>query len=242
MPDTLEEFKHCPFCGRIWMTVDQYPDDKNFSVHCRCGANGPRERNKVAAVIAWNTRDQHLLWNPFRFSVRFPRNRLSTGFRGNLEVLDLASILQVLSSKDKTGVLQLSQDKIKTVICLKEGNIVAASDNSGHIRLGQILYNNGMISNEKLQKALETAKNSDRRLGEVLLSMKYIEPETLKEVVYQQVQETVLELIFWTEGDFEYRDCVVEFDNQGIKEINTTALLMEASRRMDERNSKLKQA
>ncbi|MDM8525309.1 DUF4388 domain-containing protein [Desulfococcaceae bacterium HSG8] len=238
MPNAIEEFKHCPFCGRIWMTINACPENL-FAVHCRCGTNGPGKESETSAVEAWNTRDQHLLWNPFRFSVRFPKNRTSIGFRGNIESLDIASILQLLSSKSKTGVLQLSQEKIKSVICLKEGNIVAASDNTGQIKLGRILYANGMISEEKLQHALEAAKKSDKRLGEVLVSMKYIDKETLKDVIYHQVQKTVMELLFWKEGDFEYRDCVVEFDQDSVREINTMALLMESSRQMDEKNSKL---
>lgn len=232
MTYTIKEFKYCPFCGRIWMSVGVFSDN-TFSVRCLCGATGPREKSREAAIKSWNTRDQHLLWNPFRLSIRFPKDLLSVDFRGSLESLDLATILQILSSKDKTGILQLANVHSKSAICLKNGNIIAASDSNG-LRLGQILYKNGMISGPKLKEALRMAKRSDKMLGEVLLFMKYISEETLREVIHQQVQEAVLELFFWKEGSFEYRDCMVDFDSRSVKEINTMEIIMEAVRRMDE--------
>ncbi len=80
------------------------------------------------------------------------------------------------------------------------------------------------------------ARKSGRMLGEVLLAMGYIEMNALKEVVRQQVQEAVLDLFFWKDGFFEYRDCIVEFDEDGFQEINTMEIVMESARRIDEWN------
>lgn len=228
----VKEFKPCPFCGRIWMSVDPCPDG-NFSTRCLCGATGPRKESMTEAIQAWNTRDQHLLWNPFRLSIRFPKNMLSVDFKGELDSVDLPTILQMLSSRGKTGILQVTRGHTKSVICLKNGNIIAASDSNG-LRLGQILFRHGMISNKRLQYALKLAKKTNKMLGEVLLFMGYVDQNTLREVVHQQVQEAVLELFFWEEGHFEYRDCLVEFDERGVTQINTMEIVMEAARRMDE--------
>lgn len=232
MSYSIREFKHCPFCGRIWMSIAAFPSGQ-FVVTCLCGANGPKEKTKEEAVKAWNTRDRHLLWNPFRLSIRFPEEIQSVDFKGNLSSIDLATVLQMLCSKEKTGILQISKGVTKSAICLRNGNIVAASDSNG-LRLGQILFKNGMISHKKLKEALKTAKSSGKMLGEVLLFMKYINEDTLKDVVQQQIQEAVLELFFWKEGAFEYRDCTVESNEKSIKEINTMEIIMESVRRMDE--------
>ncbi len=231
-PYVIKEFKPCPFCGRIWMSVEPAPAE-GFKVRCLCGASGPREPAKETAIKSWNTRDQHLLWNPFRLSIRFPKSVSSVDFKGNLASLDLATVLQTLASREKTGILQVVRHHTKSVIVLKNGNILAASDSKGN-RLGQILYNNGMISYKKLQEALKVAKRSDKMLGEALLSMGYINTDTLQEIVHQQVQEAVLELFYWKDGYFEYRDCAVEFGELGIYEINTMEIIMESIRRMDE--------
>ncbi|MCP4344786.1 MAG: DUF4388 domain-containing protein [Desulfobacterales bacterium] len=228
----VRELKPCPFCGRIWMSVDLHPDG-NFSTSCMCGAAGPKKENKTEAIKAWNTRDQHLLWNPFRLSIRFPKDVLSVDFKGELDSVDLPTILQMLSSRGKSGILHVSQGHLKSVICFKNGNIIAASDTNG-LRLGQILFKHGMISQKRLNYALKLSKKTKKMLGEVLLFMGYVDQDTLRDVVQQQVQEAVLELFFWRKGHFEYRDCQMDFDERGAKQINTMEIIMEAARRMDE--------
>ncbi|OQX05398.1 MAG: hypothetical protein BWK80_52235 [Desulfobacteraceae bacterium IS3] len=232
MSYTIKEFKPCPFCGRIWMFLDSYPEGY-FAVRCLCGANGPKKTDKREAIEGWNTRDRHLLWNPFRLSIRFPKDILSVDFKGSLDSVDFASVLQMLASGDKTGILSVIRDHARSAICLKDGNIIAASDTTG-LRLGQILYNNGMISHQRLQEALKEAKKSGRMIGETLLSMGYVTQDILKQVIHQQVQEAVLELFFWKEGYFEYRDCVVDFDKDGIHAVSTMEIIMESVRRLDE--------
>ena len=231
---TIKEFKPCPFCGRIWMSLGSYPENR-FAVQCLCGATGPREVSRERAIKTWNLRDQHLFWNPFRLSIRFPDSTNTVDFKGRLESLDLATLLQMLSSKEKTGILQLSKGYSKSAICLKNGNIIAASDSNG-FRLGQILLNSGMISPYRLKEALKTAKHTGKMFGEALLSLNFIDAKTLREVIQQQVQEAVLELFFWKEGHFEYRDCIIEFDERGVNEINSLEIIMESARRMDEWN------
>ncbi|MEZ4528187.1 MAG: DUF4388 domain-containing protein [Desulfobacterales bacterium] len=230
----IKEFRQCPFCGRIWMTLDSFPGNR-FAVRCLCGANGPREESREKAIRAWNIRDRHLLWNPFRLSIRFPNDALSVDFRGNLDSIDLATVLQMLTSKEKTGILHLARAHMKSAICLKNGNIIAASDSNG-LRLGQILMNKGLVSSKNLREALRLARKSEKMLGETLLSMNLIDSTVLREVICHQVQEAVLELFFWRDGSFEYRDCIIDFDQQNIREINTIEIIMESARRLDEWN------
>ncbi len=228
----IKEFRQCPFCGRIWMSLVSFPGNR-FAVRCLCGANGPREESREKAIRSWNTRDRHLLWNPFRLSIRFPNDSLTVDFRGNLDSIDLATVLQMLASKEKTGILHLSKAHLKSAICLKNGNIIAASDSSG-LRLGQILVSKGLITNEKLRAALHIGKKTEKMLGEILLSMNLLDENVLRDVICHQVQEAVLELFFWRDGAFEYRDCIIDFDEQNIREISTMEIIMESARRLDE--------
>jgi hypothetical protein len=91
-----------------------------------------------------------------------------------------------------------------------------------------------MISQEQLQEALEKARETDKRVGEVLLDLGYIEEDGLKELIRYQIREAVLDISFWVEGDFEYRDCLVEFDERGVEDVSTMGLIIEAAARMYE--------
>jgi hypothetical protein len=148
----------------------------------------------------------------------------------------LSTILQILSTDNRTGVLRFEQGQAIRAICLKDGKIVAASGRERR-RLGQILYDRGLISQEQLEEALEKTKEEKKRLGEVLLDLGYLDEDSLKELIRYQIQEAVLDISLWAEGDFEYRDCQMEFDERGVEDISTMRIVLEAAAKKDERAS-----
>ena len=123
-------------------------------------------------------------------------------------------------------------NKIRSIY-IRNGKIVAASGREG-LKLGQILYGKGMISQEQLREVLEKARETDKRVGEVLLDLGYIEEKGLKELIRYQIREAVLDISFWVEGDFEYRDCPVAFDERGVEDVSTMGVILEAAVRRDE--------
>ena len=112
-------------------------------------------------------------------------------------------------------------------------NIIAASCNWG-LQIGQILCDRGLISKKKLQKSLEKAKSSGKLVGEVLLTTENIDRDDLLQATRFQIHEVVQDTLFWKEGSFLYRDYIVDFDRQGVEEISTIAILLEATVRTDE--------
>lgn len=155
-------------------------------------------------------------------------------FKGDLKSLTLSTVLQILSSEEKTGVLEIVRGPTKSTIYLKGGKIIAASSGHKQLQLGSILYSKKLISRDQLRKAVEEATKSGKKLGEMLLALGYVNQETLKKVVRHQVRETVLDLFLMEQGEFEYRDCQVQFDEQVFDEINAMEIMLEAARRMDE--------
>jgi Lar family restriction alleviation protein len=241
MPDQRKEFNSCPFCGgdasdaeegrlRLTATSNGY-----FAVICLCGAAGPIRDSEKVAIEAWNTRDypdRHLANYPFIVSP----NATPLGLRGNLKSLSFPIILQILSSEKKTGALFFKHEEKTRAIYFKDGKIVAASGKEG-LRLGQIGRGEGLISQEQLQEALEDARKSGKRVGEVLLLLDYITEDGLKRLIRHQIRETVLEISLWQEGDFEYRDYPIEFDERGIADINIMRIILETAMRKDERTA-----
>src|SRR5210317_1514904 len=235
MSDQKRNLRSCPYCGtddfgdegirlRLTPTSNGY-----FTVVCFCGVSGPIRDSEQRAIEAWNTRghcEPDLSQQPFHSSI----GKAEVGIKGNLKSLGLSTILQILSSENKTGVLQFAQGNRIRSIYIRNGKIVAASGREG-LRLGQILYGKGMISQEQLQEALEKARETDKRVGEVLLDLGYIEEDGLKELIRYQIREAVLDISFWVEGDFEYRECLLEFDERGVEDVSTMGIIIEAAAR-----------
>ena len=71
-------------------------------------------------------------------------------------------------------------------------------------------------------------------MGEVLLSLENISPDALLQAIRYQIDEVVKDALFWEEGSFLYRDYNVDFNQRGVKEISTIAIILEATVRNDE--------
>jgi hypothetical protein len=155
-------------------------------------------------------------------------------FQGDLKSLTLATVLQILSTEGKTGVLEISRGQAKSSIYFKRGKIVAASTGHKEFRIGQILCERGLISRETLREVLVKARNMRKPVGEIVLSLGYVSPVALKEIVRRLVREAVLDVFLWEEGTFAFRECDVAFDDSLTEEINTMEIILEAARRMDE--------
>jgi hypothetical protein len=160
----------------------------------------PNSKQKIAGPS--NTRessDSRLVSKPFGIAV----DRIPVSLKGDLTSFSLHAILKTLAVEKKSGILQLGRGRARRAICFKEGNVVAATGNR-KFQLGQILFDEGLISREKLEDALNKANKSGKRIGEMLLQIQH------------QIQKVVHALSHWKEGHFEYRDCSVEFDDRGI--------------------------
>jgi hypothetical protein len=195
----------------------------------------PEEHTPKKEIEPPDTSDyspDHMAENPFRFST-LPAE---ADLKGKLGSLGLSGILQVLSWEHKSGVLHFIRGETGRAICLKDGKIIAATGGEW-LRLGQILHNKRLISWENLAEALGRAGESNKRLGEVLLDLEFISNDILKDSIRYQVQQTVSDLASWGEGEFEYRDCSVEFEDRSIEKIDITGLILEATRRVDESKS-----
>ena len=238
MSKQAKDLKSCPYCGAVGPGEEEVrlklssTSNGHFAIICSCGATGPIRDSEQRALEAWNTRSHckpDLSQQPFNSSI----GKAEVGIKGNLKSLGLSTILQILSSEYKTGVLQFVRGNRIRSIYIRNGKIVAASGREG-LRLGQILYGKGMISQEQLQEALKKARETDKRVGEILLDLGYIEEDGLKELIRYQIREAVLDISFWVEGDFEYRDCLLEFDERGVEDFNAMAIILEATVRRDE--------
>jgi hypothetical protein len=238
MSKQAKDLKSCPYCGAVGYGEEEVrlkltsTSKGHFAIICYCGATGPIRDSEQRAIEAWDTREHEepdLSQQPSHSSI----GKAEVDIKGNLKSLGLSTILQILSSENKTGVLQLVQGSRIRSIYIRNGKIVAASGRDG-LRLGQILYGKGLISQEQLQEALEKAMESDKRVGGVLLDLGYIEEDGLKELIRYQIREAVLDISLWVEGDFEYRDCLLEFDERGVEEFSTMGIILEAAARRDE--------
>jgi tetratricopeptide (TPR) repeat protein len=155
---------------------------------------------------------------------------------GALQDVGLADICQLLGMGRKTGCLSITDRSNFGYIYFRNGRVIHASVLNRPDRLGEMLVRKGIISREELRAAVaEQAVQRRKRIGEILLERKSLEPDQLQEHVRRQIEEAVYHLFTWVQGSFHFDSGQApEEDGLFLVDIPPESLLMEGARRVDE--------
>lgn len=156
---------------------------------------------------------------------------------GPLRELSLEDVLQLLEMARKTGVLTLRSELLRdrAEVHFEDGVIVFAHRQRSTHRLGQQLLRAGRITERELERALEVQRQDpDQRLGGVLLELGSVERETLESQLRFQLEETMYDLMGWTEGRFRFDEDAELARVPVAIAVRVESLLMEGARRIDE--------
>ena len=157
--------------------------------------------------------------------------------KGTLKDFSLADIFQLISIQKKTGVLSLKRDDEQIDVFFEDGMIVWAEAKSerADLLLGKLLVRIGAITKKELEEALQTQKNTMKRLGQILIEKHYISQEDLKEALRKKVLELVYSLFKWRRGDYHFTPLTkVDYDRENFEPLSTESVLMEGLRMIDE--------
>lgn len=163
------------------------------------------------------------------------------GFKGDLSSFHLADVFQTLTMSQKEGTLVVVDGEVKKSIHFGRGSVrLVMQGGRKSMRVGERLVRTGTITSFQLDAALNAAKTSNRRLGEVLVVMGAVSQETVDSVVRSQIEEEIYDLFWWQKAQFEFIDGPAPDDVGGDPHAATSlafdvnALLFEAIRRLDE--------
>jgi hypothetical protein len=156
--------------------------------------------------------------------------------KGTLKDFGIAEILQLIGQQAKSGVLHLEGRDEEIHIAMADGNVVRAEHvgRKTRERLGTRLVRAEIITQEKLEYALDLQKRSLRRLGDVLVEAGFVSRADLKEMTALQTTETVYRLFHWKSGTYEFVPGEVEWDGESVTPLRAESVLMEGFRQVDE--------
>lgn len=162
-------------------------------------------------------------------------------FGGDLGVLGLGNLLQVISMSQAKGFLTISQADHKKTIQFCAQGIRLVSGVRRAIPLGQILVRSGRITNEQLETLLAEQRVSTRRLGDLVIERGMLTREAVEQALRDQVSEEIYELFAWPESRFYFAEAENESLPAGagplatvLLDANVISLMVEAARRSDE--------
>jgi curved DNA-binding protein CbpA len=123
---------------------------------------------------------------------------------GKLRDRPLPRLMQQVFRKHITGSLVVTDDSGDvTCVYLRDGLPVHAVRPTDIDRLDRILIASGLVSPDAMASADDEVVRSHRRLGEILVERKIIEPDALAEVLKTQMRRKITRLFFARQGTFE---------------------------------------
>lgn len=152
--------------------------------------------------------------------------------KGQLREHPLVELLQEISRAAIPGVLRVSRERVRAVVCFDAGEVVYAATNLRAHRLAFLLRQWGAVAPERLVAAGVDALGDEQACA-ALLSSGAVTPEELGALRQRQSVEALRPLLLWTDGDWAY-DARPQLEQVTHAPVAVLQLLLEAARRLPE--------
>lgn len=156
--------------------------------------------------------------------------------KGTLKDFSVADIFQLIGQQQKSGSLLIRTGEKEAHIVFDEGKVVLGTfrKSDDNFLLGTMLLRAGMISSDQLSESIAEQKQSNRSLGDILISKKAITTKILSEFISLQLKEVLFLLFQWKSGFYEFLPEKIRFNKSIIRTQSTEGILMDAFRMLDE--------
>ncbi len=156
--------------------------------------------------------------------------------QGNLKDFGITEILQLIGQQLKTGVLKIYKGKKLVEVYFVDGMIVHVYSNYRGKKdlIGEIFVKAQMISQDQLDRVLRIQKETRKYLGEIFVELQLLKKEDVLKVISTQVYETIYDLFWWEEGEFNFDLKLVESYKKIPFALSTEQVLLTILRMVDE--------
>lgn len=154
---------------------------------------------------------------------------------GSLNRFSVAEVFQLLSFSRKTGTLGLQRQEEVAMVYFNQGNVIYAYTPQQKIPLGELLVQQGVLTQNQLAGALaEKEKHPQRRIGEIFVKFGFVSRSQMEDAVRRQVEELIYRLLHWENGNFKFYENEFPTEEEILIHISTENLILEGVRRLDE--------
>ncbi|MFQ5455713.1 MAG: DUF4388 domain-containing protein [Nitrospirota bacterium] len=163
---------------------------------------------------------------------------------GRLEDLSLPDIFQIINLSKRSGVLTIIRKEGTARLVFDQGQVVIASSDT-RSRLGYLLVQKGLITNEELDKALyiQKTKGGEQPIGSYLIEINAIQQSLLEKEIKEHIIRIIGDLLTWERGTFHFElgETLKESDIPLRTGLSIDFLLLESARIHDEEEEERRQ-
>lgn len=146
--------------------------------------------------------------------------------------MHIIEVFRELYLSRKTGILRVSNDKIKKSFYFIKGELVFAHSNLLSEKIGQIMISQGLISKDDLNTYL-VKKPKDTRFGMFLLNQGLINTIELESALTQQIKKICFSAFKWQYCNINFEDNSDPIFSDLIIKISTPDLFIEGIYQVD---------
>jgi CheY-like chemotaxis protein len=186
--------------------------------------------------------------------------RQPVALQGDIAIIPIGAILQLLQIESRTGVLLVTDGKMEVTMSVRLGliDLVQARGAGSEFRLGRYFIEHGLVTTEDIDRLLRdnaptprppppesgarsaTPKSEPltagrRLLGDLLVDSGRVTREQLRDALARQSSELVYMVLRWPGGRFEFRlDALPALAESAKLGLPVASVVMEGFRRVDE--------
>ncbi|MBN1354955.1 DUF4388 domain-containing protein [bacterium] len=153
---------------------------------------------------------------------------------GTLEGMPPQDLLQWISRGKKHGILSVRCKDTGIDIRFRDGWVVGVHSSRSKDRLGALLVRKGIIDAGQLSDLRRDQSTRSSLMGEMLVQREMISENELEDVLVDQVQDILFDFLLRDSGEFIFEERQLDRREQLIEPVNTSTLLLEGTRRIDE--------
>ena len=127
-------------------------------------------------------------------------------FQGDLSVITIDNLMQLVSHAALSGELQLTTPTNSAVFFVHKGTLVFSHLEKNPMRIGEKLIEEKYITSENLQECLSLyrRKSPKPRVGNILVEKGYLQQEDLEKAIKEQIKDIFFEVLSWKAGSFSF--------------------------------------
>ncbi len=161
---------------------------------------------------------------------------MSSSLRGSLKDFGIADVFQLIGQQRKTGVLELSGNNEQMRLLFDRGAIVSAAPVGQwpHAAFGEMLTRCGLLTRDRVDELRRECDASAQALPAAAISREWLALEEVRQIEDLLTRETILSVLRWTVGSFDFIAQEVEHDREFESLLGAEQILMDGLRMVDE--------
>jgi Domain of unknown function (DUF4388) len=129
-------------------------------------------------------------------------------FAGDLSTINLSDVLSWVTSRRKTGTLELKRRSTDKRLVFRDGRLVSSWSKDPRETLGQALIRERLLDEQQLFEALLEQEKTSQKLGAILVARGLVTDEQLLRILRWKAEEIVYDVFLWPDGHFDFQEVV----------------------------------